>query len=89
MKEVVYRLICDMSEVWDLDYWYLKWINQEKRWNGYLFIVVNLILGCLSFKKFKTFNETCSLSKTAKMSSTYLKQKLSLFSLYSLSHLDS
>ena len=24
----------DMFEVWDFDYWYLKWIHQEKRWNG-------------------------------------------------------
>ena len=20
--------------VWDFDYWYLKWIHQEQRWNG-------------------------------------------------------
>ena len=33
----------------------------------------NLMLGCLSFKKFKKFNESCSISKATRMSSTYLK----------------
>ena len=37
------------------------------------FAIVNLMLGCLLFKKFKKFNESCSLSKAARMSSTYLK----------------
>ena len=23
-----------MFEVWDFDYWYLKWIYPGKRWNG-------------------------------------------------------
>ena len=27
------------------------------------FSIVNLMLGCLLFKKFKKFNESCSLSK--------------------------
>ena len=36
------------------------------------FSIVNLILGCLLFKKFKKSNESCSLSKPARMSSTYL-----------------
>ena len=58
-------------EVWDFDYRYPKLIDQEKRWNG--FSTVNLMLGCLLFKKFKKFNESCSLSKAARMSSTYLK----------------
>ena len=31
------------------------------------------MFGCLLFKKFKKFNESCSLSKAARMSSTYLK----------------
>ena len=35
--------------------------------------IVNLMLGCLLFKKFKKFNESCSLSKAATMPSTYLK----------------
>ena len=50
------------------------------------FSILNLMLGCLLFKK---FNESCSLSKAARMSSTYLKQNLGLLRLYSLSHLDS
>ena len=37
------------------------------------FSIVNLILGCLLFKKLKKFNESCSLSKAARMSSTYLQ----------------
>ena len=36
------------------------------------FSIVNLKLGCLLFKKFKKFNESGSLSKAARMSSTYL-----------------
>ena len=31
------------------------------------------MFGCLLFKTFKKFNESCSLSKAARMSSTYLK----------------
>ena len=38
------------------------------------FSIVNLMLGCLLFKKFKKSNESCSLSKAARMSSTYLKK---------------
>ena len=34
LREVQYMSICDMFEVWDLDFWYLKWMHQEKRWNG-------------------------------------------------------
>ena len=37
------------------------------------FSIVNLILGCVLFKKFKKSNQSCSLSKAAGMSSTYLK----------------
>ena len=37
------------------------------------FSIVNLILGCLSLKKFIKFNESCSFLKAARMSSTYLK----------------
>ena len=32
------------------------------------FSVVNLTLGCLLFKKFKKFNESCSFSKAARIS---------------------
>ena len=53
------------------------------------FLIVNLMLGCLLFKKSKKFNKSCSLSKAARMSSTHLKYKLGLLRLYSLSHLDS
>ena len=49
-------------------------MHQEKQWNSWFFFfsVVHLILGCFLFKKFKKFNESCSLSKEAKMSSKYL-----------------
>ena len=30
-KRSPYRSICDMFEVWDFDYWYLKWLHQEKQ----------------------------------------------------------
>ena len=53
------------------------------------FSIVNLMLGCLLFKKNKKFNEFCSLSKAARMSSTYLKENLGLLRLYSISPLDS
>ena len=44
----------------------MEWLN--------CFSIVNLMLGCLLFKKLKKFNESCSLPKAAKMSSTYLKE---------------
>ena len=37
------------------------------------FSIVNLMLGCLLFKKFENFNESFLLSKAARMSSTYSK----------------
>ena len=37
------------------------------------FSILNLMLRCQLFKKFKKFNESCSLSKAARLSSTYLK----------------
>ena len=39
------------------------------------FYIVNLMLGCILFKKIKKINESCSLSKAATISSTYLKKK--------------
>ena len=42
------------------------------------FSIINLMLGCLLFKKPKKFNESCSLSKAARMSSTNLKYNLGL-----------
>ena len=53
------------------------------------FYIVNLMLGCYLFKKFKKLNEFCSMSIAARMSSTYLKQNLGLLRLYSFNHLDS
>ena len=53
------------------------------------FSIVNLMLGCLLFKKSKKFNESCFMSKVARMSSTYLNQNLGLLRLYSFNHLDS
>ena len=53
------------------------------------FSIVNLMLGCVLLKTFKKFNESCSSSKAARMSSTYLQQNLGLLKLYSFSHLDS
>ena len=55
----------------------------------FCFSIVNLMFGYLLLKKFEKFNESCSLSKAARMSSTYLKYNLGLLRLYSLSHLDS
>ena len=37
------------------------------------FSIVNLMLGGLLFKHFKTFNESCSFSKAARMLPIYLK----------------
>ena len=28
------KTICEMFEMWDFDYWYLRWKHQEKQWNG-------------------------------------------------------
>ena len=47
-----------------------------------LFFYRNLMLGCFLFKKFKKFNESCSLSKAARISSTYLKENLDLLRIY-------
>ena len=37
------------------------------------FSIENVTLGCLLFKKIKKFNESCSFSKAARMSSTYFR----------------
>ena len=39
------------------------------------FSIMNLMLGCLLFKKIKKFNESCLLSKAGTLSSAYLKIK--------------
>ena len=64
----------DMFEELDFGSWYPKWIYQKKQWNGICFSIVNLMLGCLLFKKIKKFNGSCSLSKAARLSSTYPKK---------------
>ena len=48
------------------------------------FSIVNLLLGWILFKKFKKPNESCSLSKAGRMSSTCLSQNLGLLRLYSV-----
>ena len=62
--------------VWSVRFWLLiPEINTSRKAMECLicFSIVNLMLGCLSFKKVKKFNESCSLSKGARMSSTYLE----------------
>ena len=46
------------------------------------FSIVNLMLEWLLFKICEKFNESCSLSKAPRMSSTYLKYNLGLLRLY-------
>ena len=41
----------------------------------FCFSILNLMFGCLLFKKIKKFNESCLLSKAARMSSTYLETR--------------
>ena len=43
---------------------------------------------CLLFKRFKKINESCSFSKGARLSSTYLRQNLGLLRLYTFNQLD-
>ena len=62
--------------VWSVRFWLLiPEMNTSRKAMEWLicFSIVNLMLGCLLFKKFKKFNESCSLSKAARMSSTYPK----------------
>ena len=33
-KRSLVKSICYMFEEWDFDHWYLKWIHQQKLWNG-------------------------------------------------------
>ena len=78
--------------VWSVRFWLLiPEINTSRKSMEWFicFSIVNLMLRCLLFKKSKKVNESCSLSKAARMSSSYLKWNLGLLRLYSLSHLDS
>ena len=63
--------------VWSVRFWLLisekKYIRKAREWLICLSIVY-LMLECLLIKKSKKSNESCSLSKTARMSSTYLTQ---------------
>ena len=66
----------DLWCVWSVRFWLLiPEMNTSRKAMEWLicFSIVNLMLGCLLFKKFKEFNESYSLSKAARMSSTYLK----------------
>ena len=59
-------VICSKCEILIIDTW-----NDTSRKAMELLIcfsIVNLMLGCLLFNKFKKFNESCSLSKVARMS---------------------
>ena len=47
----------------------------------FCFSIVNLMFGCPLFKKNLKINESCSLSKAARMPSAYLKQNLGLLRL--------
>ena len=50
-------------------------MHQEKAMEWLIcFSMVNLVLRRLLFKTFEKFNESCSISKAARMSLTYLKK---------------
>ena len=53
------------------------------------FSVVNLMLGCLLFKKFGKCNESFPCRKRLECHQHILKSNLGLLRLYSFSHLDS
>ena len=66
----------NLGYVWSVRFWLLiPEMNTSRKAIEWLicFSIVNLMLGCLLFQKFKNFNESSSLSKAARMSSTYLK----------------
>ena len=63
--------------VWSVRIWLLiPEMNTWRKATEWLisFSIVNLMLGCLLFKKIKKFNESFSLSKAARLSSTYLNK---------------
>ena len=63
--------VCLKCEILIID----TWSEYIKKSDGVVicFSIVNLMLGCLLFKKFKKIKDSCSLPKAVKMSSTYLK----------------
>ena len=66
----------DFQYVWNMRFWLvIPELNTSRKANECLIYlsIINLMLACLLFKNFKTFNESCSLPKTARMSSTNLK----------------
>ena len=67
----------DLWSVWSVRFWLLiPEMNTSRKAMEWLtcFSIVNLILRCLLFKKFRKFNESCSFPKAARMSSTYLNK---------------
>ena len=66
----------NLWDVWSVRFWSLipemKTSRKAVEWL-ICFSMVNLILGCLLLKTTEKFNESYSLSKGARMSSTYLK----------------
>ena len=66
-------MICLKCEILIIDTWN-EYIKKSDRMVN-LISSVNVMLGCLLFKKFKKFNEYCSFSKAARIPSTYLKVK--------------
>ena len=66
----------DLWYAWSVKFWLLiPEMNTSRKAMEWLiwFSIVNLMLRCLLFTKFKKLNESCSLSKAARMLSTYLK----------------
>ena len=54
----------------DLDFFMSLWKEFQllQLLNDLSISIVNLMLGCILFKKLKKFNESCSLSKVVRMS---------------------
>ena len=72
----------DLWYVWSVRFWLLiPEMNTSRKSIEWLicFSIVNLMLGCLLFKSFKKFNESCSLSTAARRSSTFRFLKIIIF----------
>ena len=78
-------VICLKWETFFIDTWSYTSIKAMK-WL-ICFSMVNLMLRCLLLKKIEKFNESCSFSKVARISSTYFNKNLGLLRLYSLNYL--
>ena len=69
----------DLSYVWSVRFSALiPEMNTSRKVVEWLicFSIVNLMLQCLLFKRLKKFNESCSLSKAARISWTYILNKI-------------